>query len=119
MAAWLLSLYRARDASQRTGRRFSCGVDNCTVRCAEARQATAVAHTVAYRDRALSRRDIAMVHLGAASQSRIPPLFLPAAEPGALHHRRPLPPSSALLVLPANRAAGASAVDSICHRRRG
>ena len=37
----------------------------------------------------------------------------------ARYHHRPLPPSSAVLVLPAGCAAGAGAVDGICDCGRG
>ena len=96
----------------------SCGVDYCGIRRSEARWTAVAAHALAVRHRALSRRHLAMVHSGAASQSRVLPRLLSAAEPGALYHR-PLPSSSAVLVLPAGRAAGAGAVDRVRDRSRG
>ena len=83
-----------------------------------ARWTAGAAHALAIRHRALSRRDLAVVHRGAAGQSRVLPRLLSAAEPGALYHRS-LPSSSAVLVLPSGRAAGAGAVDRIRDRGGG
>ena len=113
---WLLGflfLLRIGNAGQRTGRGISGGVNYCGVRWLR-RDGRLMLRTLWPAGiAAVSGSDPALVHCGAASESRVLPRLLSPAQPGALHHR-PLPPSSALLVLPAGCSAGVGAVDRLC-----